>query len=407
MSASEASVVRDLTAAERRSPAEQEQARLVRPQTPAKAYYSNDIRFPGYGYPPQRCQHLQPVGFCRANGHVALGRSSCGTRRCPDHWRDWLEDAVIGAVARLAAYRHVVDGWEKRLVHASVSAPQNRWYTKEQFWDARSESNDVAKDAGIRGGMLVPHPYRASDAGEELFATAVEHGDWPESRGKYALFREVADDWDEMLEYIEEAPHAHVLGPSEDVSGEDAPSGWVVKNIRSLSRFEIGDMDGYRDMATVAYYVLTHAAVQEGRNTVSWFGEVHGSVFDPSEELTPAEWAEIQNRAERAVRTREDDEEIEEWHEELECPHPECESIVEPIERLHEFVEDDEWMESLDVEQRHRIRGLEMWRIGDLPPPHAHKSKDAMRAWLEEKGRVPYSVSRNRQSFVSDYAVSS
>lgn len=379
----------------------------VRPsESASRSYYEDELRFPGYGTAPERCRGLQPVGFCRDRGHLVLGRSSCETRRCPDDWRDWLENAVVSAVARLAAYRHVADGWEKRLVHAAVSAPQNRRYTTERFWEARSESVDVAKEVGIRGGMLIPHPYRSTDAGEEFFETVVEHGDWDESRGKWALFRREADDWGEMQEYIEAAPHFHVLGPAEDVTGEAARGNWVGNNIRSFERFQIDEMDGYRDMASGAYYVLTHGSVMQGRNTISWFGELHGSTFKPEEELSAEEWSEIQRRAELAVKTREDDEGggiVEEWHADLECPDDDCLSEVVPIERLHEYLARSDWMVSLGREQRRILRGVASWVGGDRPPPRVRGSKDALLSYLAELGRSRPTTGTT-QAFIGSFA---
>ncbi|MFC7078291.1 hypothetical protein, partial [Haloarcula halophila] len=139
----------------------------IRPEPPT-TYYDGAVKLPGYGESPDRCRPLTPVGFCE-EGHTILGRSSCGTRYCPDHWRDWNEEAVINAVARLAAYRHAVDGAEKRLSHIVASPPQDRRYSKRAMWETRSEAYEVLKDAGVRGGMAVTHPYRTNERGDTLF----------------------------------------------------------------------------------------------------------------------------------------------------------------------------------------------------------------------------------------------
>jgi hypothetical protein len=198
-----------------------------------KTFYDGVVRIPGFGDAPERCRALKPVGFCD-HGHTVLGRSSCGTRYCPDHWRDWNEDHVISAVSRLAAYRQSREGAERRLVHAVASPPQDRRYSAGSLWRTRSEAYEAFEAAGVRGGATVTHPYRTNERGESLFATAAREGDLEEGTGRWRFLRETADDWDDLGRYIEASPHYHSLAAARDVDGEAAPDGWVVKNIRSL-----------------------------------------------------------------------------------------------------------------------------------------------------------------------------
>lgn len=397
-SAETPAAVRDLSAAEQRGPAEQEEVRGP-PTGGGSAYYQDTVRLPGFGFAPDRCRSLQPVGFCE-HGHVALGRSSCGTRRCPDHWRDWTERAVVNAVARLAAYRYVQQGAGKRLLHVVASPEQDRRWTADAFWDARSASYDAAEAAGARGGVAVPHPYRASDDGEHLWEAATEHGDWEEERGKWSLFRDDAgDDWGRMREHVEAAPHYHMLAPARDLDGDDAPAGWVVKNIRSLPRFHVDDVEAYRAMARPMYYLLTHAAAQDGRNTVTYWGDVHPGAFNPEEELSAARWERIQEYAERAVKERPAEGAAGTGSEEQLCERDGCESEIVPIEELGEWLQDETWVRSLGREERLELRGVQVWaQFGDRPPPTS--SEAAVREWLRERGRLHHGLLGERAAQV-------
>jgi len=362
----------------------------VRPPAADSAFYEEVVKLPGYREPPNRCRALDPVGHCR-DGHPVLGRSSCGTRYCPDHWPDWLTDAAEKLVARLAAYREAHEGAERRMLHLMASPDQDRRWSARALWDARSDAYEALEAAGARGGATFTHAYRTSDEGERLYGRVVEHGDVDADRGRWSLLREVADDWEEMQRFTEPAPHYHSLAPAVDVDGSRAPDGWVVKNIRSLSRFHRTDTECYRDMAAAVVYVLSHAADQKGRQTTTYFGELHPSVFDPEEELTAAAWDRIQREAAKAVGSEPSEEGA--GGDEETCPVEECEAVVQDLRGLYDRLQDEEWLEHLrsfaDGGARvAQMRGLLAYSEGrtDRPPPSARTSEDEMRRWLQRHG---------------------
>jgi hypothetical protein len=362
----------------------------------ARTYYEDVVKIPGYGDPPDRCRPLQPVGVCR-HGHPVLGRSSCGTRYCPDHWRDWCEDAVISLVARLAAFREAREGLEKRGVHAVASPPQDRRYSVEQLWKTRREAYEAFEAAGVRGGAVATHPYRTTEELDRVFREA----DTEEGMGKWRFLRELADDlddggdeWGEVKRYIVAEPHYHGLGPATDVDGSDAPEGWVVENIRSFDRFHYNDLESYEDMVATAYYVLTHGAVQDGRSTTTYFGELHPSKFDPEEELTLTQWRRIQEMAERAVKGYEDPEEEGDGSGERECPREGCEGRVVEMVNVPDLLADEDWRAKVRTQRDGRkllrqVRGVvAYWESRtDRPPPSVVTSEARFLEWLERRGR--------------------
>lgn len=369
----------------------------LRPEPPT-TYYGDLIRTPGYGDAPDRCRDLKPVGFCD-HGHAVLGRSSCGTRRCPDHWRDWIEEATINVVARLAAYREAVDGAEARCHHIAASPPQDRRYSVERFWETRSEAYDALEAAGVAGGAAIPHAYRTNERADALFETAVQQGEVDEGTGRWRFLRDATDGWEDLTRYIEPSPHYHGLATGEDIDGEAVPDGWVVTRIRTVDRFHAYDSESYRDMASVVYYVLTHAAVQQGRQAVTYFGDVHPAAFDPEEELTAARWDRIQAEAEAAVRNRPGEEPATASGagtcEVRECPREGCDAGVHDLAYIDQFMRDDEWVEAVrrssgGWKRWLRLRGLRAFVNGetDRPPPAARSSSERFREWLEDRGRA-------------------
>ena len=361
----------------------------VAPNSP-RTYYERTVRIPGYGTAPERCRGFDPVGFCE-DGHPLLGRSSCGTRYCPDHWWDWAADATAAIVYRAAAYREAQEGAGKRLSHVVVSPPQDRRYTADRLYAARSEVYEAAEAAGVRGGICVTHPYRTTEEADWLFQEGKENGDLEDGLGKWRFLREHVDGWDELMDtYAESSPHYHLLAAAEDIDGEKAPDGWVVERIRSFERFHPWDTEAYRDMARAAYYVLTHGAVTNDRATVTYFGDMHPSVFDPSEELTAAREDRIQREAEKVGGPGE-----EETATPSECPREGCGAEVIEVIYLREHLEDEEFRRRVRSQRGGhsrwlRLRGLLAWSEGrtDNPPPAARGSELRMLEWLEDRGRA-------------------
>lgn len=362
--------------------------------SPESVYYGATVRIPGVGEPPNRCRGLSPVGFCD-HGHVALGRSSCDTRYCPDHWRGWVRDGTQSAVARLAGFREAAEGWGKRLLHVVASPDVDRVST-ERFWSLRSKAQEAVKAAGARGGYEIAHPYRTSDTADRLFEAAVRHGEWEEEWGRWSFLRDWAGgDWEAWEPLIEAGPHYHFLAAVEDFDPEAVPDGWVVKNVRSFSRFEKRDLEAYEDMARATWYLRTHGAAETHRQTATWFGEMHPAVFDPAEELGAVEWHFIKERAEEAVglppeETRDGEEPTCEVVVSDGEAKEECGAVVHPIEELGTYLADASWVGSIPPKRRHRLRAVEIWIFEEtvIPPPAVRSSEAKTREWLLETGRM-------------------
>jgi hypothetical protein len=228
-----------------------------------------------------------------------------------------------------------------------------------------------------------------------LFETAVEEGDWEREWGRWSFLRDLAGgEWEEWERLVEAGPHYHFVGPCRDFDPEAVPEGWVVKNVRSFSRFEKRDMEAYEDMARAVYYLRTHGAVQDERHTVRWFGEVHPNAFDPAEELGAAEWHFIQERAGESVGLP--PEETGDEESEPRCDREGCEGVVHPIEELSVALSNAEWVRSIPPKRRHRLRAVTLWVFEESvkPPPAVRVSEAKVREWLLETGRMYFNTSR-------------
>jgi len=200
--------------------------------------------------------------------------------------------------------------------------------------------------------------------------------------------REISEGWEDLIQYIEAAPHYHAIAPSEDVSGDDAPAGWVVDNMGSLSRFEIDDLACYEEMVGRLAYILSHGAEQLDKMMTTYFGEVHPAAFNPEEELTAEELAKIDEMVEAAVG-------LDDGHGPEECPHDGCECRVMDLIHLDELLADEEWVQSVrdhtDGGERLAIlRGTQAYIKGltDRPPPSAQSDLEGLKRWLKRQGAL-------------------
>ncbi|MFC7078295.1 hypothetical protein, partial [Haloarcula halophila] len=220
-----------------------------------------------------------------------------------------------------------------------------------------------------------------------------ESGELDEDTGRWEFLRELSEDWADLTRYIEASPHYHTLGAAPDVQPDDAPDGWVVERIRSMEPFYYDKPESYESMVAPAYYVLTHSAVEDGKHSLTYFGDVHPASFNPEEELTAAVWSRIQMEAEKAVRGATEDAEDDGSGGPAECPEEDCAAAVVDVYYLREYLDDEEWASSVRAAGRGRerwlrLKGLLLWwdEGGDRPPPSVQASEEKMKNWLEVQG---------------------
>lgn len=362
---------------------------------------------PGKGDQPKSCGQWYPGEFCNHCGEPRFTASRCMNRSCPECWSLWSRDRAEAITLRLAAARHVglwnktelhrcpdvgkrghrveecsecgrrpvepvSEAHTKRAIHATVSAPEGAVETVEDVHEAFGEVYDLAREHGLRGGVVVFHAYRLADWAKVEWREQRQSGET--ELKKWAWVREQEGDWREFVKW---SPHWHILGLADDFKAADDEStdGWVVRNIRSLDRFDIDHADGYRDMYYAARYLLSHTAIEidESTDSVRWYGELHPVNFNPDptdlerkqrSPLEVEEWREIEAQVAR-LTGREPEEEGDQ-----EEPCEVCdESDYSPIYLAREALQRPEWCQSIGGEQQYRLLTAWEWMIGEIKPP--------------------------------------
>lgn len=327
---------------------------------------------PGMGDSSGRCGEVSATSFCDAHGHIQYRAHLCGRRECPECWSSqWAGPRTVSVVSRLAAARYVEDdGLDRRTIHAVVSPPEDSINTIEAFYQGRAEANDIAKDHGIRGGVVVAHGYRVlEDVKEQYRAEDPDIGMW-------LWLRRNEIPWKEQVYW---SPHYHVIGLARDVEpgGEDRDGEWIFENIRSLKPYEgLRDREGTKAMVGAVRYLLSHATypAEENRQSVTWYGDLHGTNFNPEEELSGGAWSVIQRITEEVTGSRrpEDEEDGHQEEDENECPVDGCEGRTHDIWGARMFLESPV-AEDLTRDERERVRVAYEWTVGDRHPPPGMK----------------------------------
>lgn len=366
-------------------------------------YGEQEWTLPGMGDRPDSCGTWYPKQFCEECGEPHLGVSRCERRLCPDCWRRWTGKRTVNIVSRLGAARHAAEGAPgKRAVHAVASPPEGSVTAIEDVYAAKREAYALAKDHGIRGGVVVFHGYRPTDEAKAAFRGGVQVGKWDpgEDGGIWRWIREHKRHWRDLAYW---SPHFHILGVADPESVDpesgrgghivpgdtDEDDGWLFKNIRSLDRFHKDRRGGYDDMAGAARYLLSHATfeAEESKQVVTWFGSLAPASFSPEEELTTVAWDKIQEMAEAVVGSRGDRDEEDGGEDDEECGREECEGRLRPIWEAGDFL--IQRGEQIEREREKRLTAAFEWAIGEQPPPPGLKhprtreeAEDALSALL-------------------------
>lgn len=366
-------------------------------------YGEQDWILPGTGAEGSGCGTWYPKEFCDTNGHVHLGKHQCGNRSCPNCWSNlWARPRTVNVVSRLGAAREVS---HPRLVHLAVSPPEGSIDTKQAFYDGHRTAYRIAKEHGVRGGVLVPHGYRVAGQAREAFRAEVKVGKWnpKEDGGIWRWVREHDTHWRDLTYW---SPHYHIIGLSRDVkpSNPDADDGWILKNMKrgdsyGFSNWNKKDRDAYDDMAAAVRYILSHATFEKGasRQAIRWFGVLHSTKFCPDPEdaedrktepdlgpLSKGTWNTIQRYAEEVVGGESDRSGSADEREQ--CDRDGCDGELHPIWDAREFL--DQRGDRLETTQYDRLLSAYLWATGDIEPPPGMKNPRTEQQALEVMAHI-------------------
>lgn len=333
---------------------------------------------------PRRC------GDVGAHGHRVGECPRCEEYRCPDHDPEHMveECSECGPVP----VEPSGPGLDKRAVHGVVSAPEGAVTTFEEVDDGFRKVYEIAEEHGIRGGVVLFHPWRVKQKWKAKWGEETNGGrDGPKL---WAWVREYEGDWRQLVEW---SPHWHILGLSDDIEpGKDRADGWVVKNVRAESEGEGSALtpfyldgesepwdgaarEGYEDMVRTARYLLSHVGFdpEKSVDSIRWYGELHSINFNPDptrddreleSPLSTVEWEAIEDMVLR-VTGREAPGEEGEGRPGFECEN--CgSSSSSSIFRAGGALMDQGWCDRIGREQQRKLEAAFEWAIGDrLPPP--------------------------------------
>ena len=336
-------------------------------------YADTSLTIPGTSDPPAKCGTWGPKQFCKTCGKPHMGPQKCEHRECRDCWRKWRLERAGAATERLAGARRAAEGAGKRLVHVVASPPNptdaatprsERVRTLTDWEKAKKRAYALAKEHGVRGGLLIPHGWRVREEAKQLYRElkgAGEIGDM----GIWAWVRDRPEDWRTLTYW---SPHFHILGLARDVeaSTPEEDDGWIVKRVDSFPRFNLTDKETYRPMFRATAYLLSHAGIEpdEGKQAVRWFGSLspgrHGISLD--EEL--ADWE--QSAIERNVEDLGVPGAAEEA---ATCNEEGCEGSLAPVWSAGSALADPSWCEQIGRETEAELAAAFEWAIGEVMPP--------------------------------------
>ena len=238
-------------------------------------------------------------------------KESCGRVECPECWHDWGSKQSKRISERLRGYIRTARPDDFTTFTDSPGEDCFTYYDSEleRFWSVGHKENarhlrhitlsaapgDVtpfmgtdqihaigkfwAKWVGIKGGMMVFHPWRIlPDIRARLTIVIRRARGMGEEEYEKKFWQAVREDLLRLgtwQDYVYWSPHFHIIGFGYicDSPNFNKLTGWVVKQVRNVSQKQ--EWTGQRmkdDIAALAYYLLSHCNVEIGKKSVMWIG---------------------------------------------------------------------------------------------------------------------------------------
>ena len=186
--------------------------------------------FPGQGVEYSTCGTYHVKGCLEHQpAYLKKIKDNCGRASCPVCYKSWLVKTTEKMVDRIEGG---CPRTHRKPIHVTVSPAPGEWdkfKTLDGFRKLRRKAIKIAKQAGLKGGCTVPHPFREN--------RVFKNWRW--------------------------SPHFHVIGYGwiKGTKQLYEDTGWIVQNHRIR-----------KTVGGTAYYQLTHAGIRQGIHAVSWFG---------------------------------------------------------------------------------------------------------------------------------------
>lgn len=116
----------------------------------------SSLTVPGRGDRAPGCGDYLPLKFCPVCGEPEMLEKRCKQRSCPACHTLWMGDAAERATVRIVAARESEpDGIDRRAVHVVASPPEGAIETTGAFESGARTAHQLAREHGIRGGVVV------------------------------------------------------------------------------------------------------------------------------------------------------------------------------------------------------------------------------------------------------------
>lgn len=277
--------------------------------TAKSGIFSTPAQFslPGQGRPYPDCG--EPIIYlCPRCGHLKKNDGegkNCRRATCPKCYSTWAWLLAKKAASRILHATKVAArqlGRSRRPIHGMISLPRHKWdlfngimgvhpATREGYWrrahtrkgakgdvkvksswippktymakdvDARVEAYGLLTMAGIKGALLIPHPWRQKC----VLCDGDIVGSWrvDEETKQFTQKERYCEDCDSKEFKWIDGPHFHFIGYGwvEHTTEIELATGYVIKNICVLN-----------NVGGCVWYQLTHAGIKAGRHTITYFG---------------------------------------------------------------------------------------------------------------------------------------
>jgi hypothetical protein len=193
-----------------------------------------------------------------------IATHSCHNSNCPVCYESWASRQALDAsdklIQAIGLYRHegLVLG---KIKHVVFSPPQEMAKELHGTMGGATRLRTIAKEnikaSGMRGGVIIYHPFRQNDPREDNFRQDLKPYAWYES------------------------PHFHVIGVGWLKKANEfyVSTGWIYKNI------------GRRETVNgTIKYTLTHCGIVKGLQALTYFGLFSNGkiVIDSIQKVTEA-----------------------------------------------------------------------------------------------------------------------
>lgn len=229
-------------------------------------YFEKEWKLAAQGEPYQSCGEVRAKAWCPEEltfKHELL--EHCDRPECPVCNKTWARKAGLKITDRMWSYRDILKKHRKRhgrLSHVTFSIPVEESY--RDYRQLRRELYRVMRKAGVRGAVVIFHPYRFRDR----FGNEVP---WKHC----SLNPEAESPTPAVAEW---SPHWHMictgwLIPSDEFEEQ---TGWVY--------IKHGELKTRDDVFYCASYLVSHMGLGEGVQSITYMGEASYSRLVIAEE---------------------------------------------------------------------------------------------------------------------------